>query len=245
MTGSTTTTTHPVYACEQFAVHDDVLPAAEFDLLWRHLQSVRYKQVDPGRPGSPWLVENRLPLAGPGLTLPSHEYGSERAGAASPLHRLTARITALAAEARPLLGTPGTDWRTCSATPYLYGAGAGLAWHTDYAYAGTYIFYAHPRWEAHWGGELIVADASCRIPYCPPGQIDPDSTAERLASPLDRGAMSRHLLGPGIGRTVLPKPNRLVLLQGGHPHRITRVDPAAGDHMRASVAGFFSTEAAL
>ena len=35
----------------------------------------------------------------------------------------------------------------------------------------------------------------------------------------------------------MPKPNRLVVL-GGAPHMIARVAAAAGDNVRASVAGF-------
>ena len=40
-------------------------------------------------------------------------------------------------------------------------------------------------------------------------------------------------------RVVLPRPNRLVVIAGGNYHAIKRVDPAAGDHVRCSIAGFF------
>ena len=44
---------------------------------------------------------------------------------------------------------------------------------------------------------------------------------------------------PGIAISIVPKPNRLVLLGPNRPHRIHRVDTNAGTHARASIAGFF------
>ena len=43
----------------------------------------------------------------------------------------------------------------------------------------------------------------------------------------------------GVGRLVLPKPNRLVVIKGGTPHCGAKVREAAGNHVRASVSGFF------
>ena len=44
---------------------------------------------------------------------------------------------------------------------------------------------------------------------------------------------------PGIATSVVPKPNRLVLIGANRPHRVSRVDQNAGAHLRASIAGFF------
>ena len=51
--------------------------------------------------------------------------------------------------------------------------------------------------------------------------------------------LSAELLKCGIGTFIMPKPNRLVLLGGGNYHMISKVDPAAGDHPRFTISGFF------
>lgn len=56
-----------------------------------------------------------------------------------------------------LIGTAGRAWRTLAARGFVYPPGTGLGWHDDAThYAGAYTFYAHARWERHWGGELLV-----------------------------------------------------------------------------------------
>ena len=42
----------------------------------------------------------------------------------------------------------------------------------------------------------------------------------------------------GMGHFIMPKPNRLVVMKTGNPHMINKVQPAAGDHVRASVTLF-------
>jgi hypothetical protein len=56
---------------------------------------------------------------------------------------------------------------------------------------------------------------------------------------FDRSRIAGLVEEIGIGQYLVPKPNRLVVMAGGHPHKIARVDTAAGNHVRASVAGFF------
>jgi 2OG-Fe(II) oxygenase superfamily len=46
----------------------------------------------------------------------------------------------------------------------------------------------------------------------------------------------------GIGTAVLPQPNRLVLIQSGAPHAVSRISGMAGTHVRRSIAGFFVKE---
>jgi Rps23 Pro-64 3,4-dihydroxylase Tpa1-like proline 4-hydroxylase len=43
----------------------------------------------------------------------------------------------------------------------------------------------------------------------------------------------------GAGRYFAPVPNRLVIIRSGTPHRIGLVSPAAGEHVRLSLSGFF------
>jgi Rps23 Pro-64 3,4-dihydroxylase Tpa1-like proline 4-hydroxylase len=115
----------------------------------------------------------------------------------------------------------------------VYPRDTGLSWHVDdhELYAGAFIYYAHPRWDAHWGGELLIAELAA----------DPEEEEEELpimAYRFETEAYSERLLEIGCGNFVMPKPNRLVLLAGA-PHMIARVSPAAGHNVRASVSGFF------
>jgi len=75
--------------------------------------------------------------------------------------------------------------------------------------------YVHERWDANWGGELIIYD-------------------ER--SPGDEGA------GFEISNCIAPDPGSLVLFTVPRHHRVCRVDPLAGQHKRLSIAGWFMTD---
>jgi Rps23 Pro-64 3,4-dihydroxylase Tpa1-like proline 4-hydroxylase len=104
-----------------------------------------------------------------------------------------------------------------------------LSWHRDDSelYAGAFIYYAHPHWNAHWGGELLIADV--------PDDLD------IMAYRFENEPYSEQLLEHGAGRFVMPKSNRLVIL-GGAPHAVAPVSAAAGQNVRASVSGFFLRE---
>ena len=42
-----------------------------------------------------------------------------------------------------------------------------------------------------------------------------------------------------IGRFIEPVPNRLIVIKRGLMHKVQRVSPLAGSHVRASITGFF------
>lgn len=46
-------------------------------------------------------------------------------------------------------------------------------------------------------------------------------------------------IGDGIGYYIVPKPNRLVIFKNNILHCIKKVENAAGNHVRASITGFF------
>ena len=50
-------------------------------------------------------------------------------------------------------------------------------------------------------------------------------------------------MAQGAGSFVMPKPNRLVIIRGGLPHKIAKVSVAAGSHLRRSITGFFKRTA--
>jgi hypothetical protein len=60
----------------------------------------------------------------------------------------------------------------------------------------------------------------------------------QISGHLDNREVNAALMEFGMGHYVMPKPNRLVVMRTGNPHMISKIHPAAGDHVRASVTLF-------
>jgi hypothetical protein len=217
---------------ERFVVYDDALPPAAFASVWawlqreplappfvaRGLQEVIWRLGDsyPVRTGAYYHSRRSLPAAAPG------GFPGALAAAAAAFEEIGGRHP-------ELLGTKGKDWRDVSLTGYVYPRGSRLSWHTDHdSYTAAFVYYVHPRWSASWGGELFIADA--------------DGEVSETPTHLDHTAEDDWLMKHGFGNFIMAKPNRLVLIKLGVPHMMARVDPDAGDHVRASILGFFLRE---
>lgn len=238
--------------CEQFVVFDDVLEPPELAALWAHFQSLTFQAINLGAPLSPWLPTDGRPMTGPAVAawadpaaaIPDSKHARFPTG--TPVDPLIQRLLDEAPRLGAWVGAPVEEWVVMTAVAWLYPLGSALSWHTDSTtYSGAFAFYLHPRWDPHWGGELMFAHPSAR--HQRELALDPDSgqpLAEH-AQRFDRAALSARIAERGIGACVVPRPNRLVVLAGGHPHKIARVEPAAGDHVRASIAGFYVRSQAL
>ena len=147
-----------------------------------------------------------------------------------------------------LIGRKDSDWVGFTMRAFLYPQGTGLSWHLDLGrYSGAYIYYALPAWNVKWGGELMVADMA----VCPSGSraFDPHDPAtsgiyqpdgaNRVGQHLDNAWKNEKLMEMGTGRYVFPKPNRRVIVAPGCAHCVNPLTAAAGDKVRASIAGFF------
>lgn len=117
-------------------------------------------------------------------------------------------------------------WSSLTIRAYLYPSGSGLTWHTDRKCVAAYVYYAHERWEPSWGGELLIDQKG-------QSEVGCGATVDSKLYPRYPG------LSASSGSFFFPIPNSLVLLQGGTPHCVKRVEPAAGNRARASVSGFF------
>ncbi len=204
---------------------DEFLDEDTWTALWTDFQFMELHPVS--RSTGAWKLDDGVPLGGEEVVLPR---GGAASKSDSPLEQV----------ARVLLDNPecyselvGDDWDRISARPYVYPQGTGLSWHVDdhELFAGAFIYYAHPHWNAHWGGELLVAES------------DPETDAAQGELPImghrfETEPYSERLLDPGHGSFIMPKPNRLVILAGA-PHMIARINPSAGAKVRASVSGFF------
>lgn len=200
-----------------FAVVDDFLDEEAWTALWTDFQFTELHPVS--RSLGAWKLDDGVPLGGDELVT---------ARADTPEgHPLAQLVAAVTADEELLQGVVADDWDRVSVRPYVYPQGTSLSWHVDdhELYAGAFVYYAHPHWNAHWGGELLIAETEGdELPV--------------MAYRFETEDYSERLLESGAGRFVMPKPNRLVLL-GGAPHMVSRVSAAAGASVRASVSGFF------
>jgi hypothetical protein len=217
------TLSHP-----NFSIIDDFLDEESWTQLWSAFQFMSLLPVT--RTSGAWKLDDGVPLAGEELVL-----------AREPIVSKIKGVKAHAAEASPLSHLMGEvlkrqdlhsahvegSWDRLVGRPYVYARDTALSWHVDdhELYAGAFIYYAHPVWNAHFGGELLIAETDgAALPI--------------MGYRFETDSYSQSLMEVGCGNFVMPKPNRLVILSGA-PHMIARISPAAGQHVRASVAGFF------
>jgi hypothetical protein len=211
---------------------DDFLDDEDWTTLWTDFQ---YMELHPvSRTVGAWKLDDGVPLGGHEIVTPPRD--AEFVHDPEQPHRYPSN-TALDLVLGGLLSRPEDyaevvpdEWDRISARAYVYPRGTGLSWHRDDSevYAGAFIYYAHPCWNAHWGGELLVAEETAAdLPI--------------MGHRFEDVSYSEGLLERGVGRYVMPKPNRLVIL-GGAPHSVAAVSAAAGSNIRASVSGFFLRE---
>ena len=223
----------PRFGDERYAVFDDFLAPPDFAGVVRFVQAQRYQRVHAQGWNPVWRLHDGEPLFSAVVqTGESRVLGrSDQLGGAAPVYayptgtqvdRLLEEISLAADTLGAWVGRQGTDWNFVTARAFLYPKETGLGWHTDaLVFSGAFAYYAHTQWESHWGGELFLA----RLPGSTP-------------APEPR-ALPAVFSDLGAGDYVAPKPNRLVVLRAGTPHRINAVHASAGSHVRSSIAGFF------
>lgn len=215
----------PTFQDPRIVVYDNLLSPDHLRSVWEQVQREKYKV--PERNGD-WIKVWRLT---DGVSVSSADYRHSKRPFAGALETIAARVVELARKHPEIAGREGADWVDITLRAYLYPRGSKLSWHDDTAsYTGAFSFYAHPIWGSTWGGELLVADTS---------GFEAVREGATTGPYLDREWEDRYLLGNGHGRFFSAKPNRLVLSSAGLYHAINRVDPDAGDHVRASISGFF------
>jgi hypothetical protein len=238
------------FANEQFAVFDDVLAPDAVEQFWAFSQRQPYESVHArGRTGVFRLDDgeplwSRASVAWPSVALDGMvppDLDLERAQlrfypTGDAIDTVLEAVKARCPLVADLIGVEGQCWAGILCRPYLYPRGAGVSWHEDSGpYSGAFIYYTHPEWNVRWGGELLVAVADPTL----------NGPNQGVSNRFDNHKENEELLRAGMGRFVLPKPNRLVFIAPGYRHAINKVTATAGDHMRASLAGFFVTPAGV
>jgi len=226
--------TGPSYKSDDVVVFDDVLPAGQFAALLRHLNGLDYTSVHARGWRKVWRLHDGSPLTGRAGWYRPHDDPDEREilyPTGSPIDDLITWILDRLPDLETVVGAPDT-WDRMSFAPWIYPPGSGLSLHQDgVLYTGAFTYYAHPQWQLHWGGYLVVLDPRTRPVDISAGELSPPF--------LTDAQESRRAFDPGIGLTVLPKPNRIAFLSPTALHLMTRVDQNAGQAARISVAGFF------
>ena len=212
-----------------FTIIDNFLSEEAWTALWSSYQFMDLSPVT--RTVGAWKLDDGVPLGGQEQVLervakPTKKKAATPGAHDAPTRALLEQVLAQTETFGELLDN---DWTRVAGRPYVYPKETGLSWHVDdhELYAGAFIYYAHPIWNAHWGGELLLAEVE-----------DDAEELPIMGYRFETEPYSEKLLNLGIGSFVMPKPNRLVVL-GGAPHMVARVNPAAGHNVRATVAGFF------
>jgi len=119
----------------------------------------------------------------------------------------------------------------------IHPAGSGLSWHRDGDHTvGSFVYFAHRRWSAWWGGELMIAQRPSAKAF---RNVISREESRSIHATFAPEIMDELLLDQGIGTFIAPKPNRLVLMNQDVFHCVKPVLPAAGREFRLSVSGFF------
>jgi hypothetical protein len=96
-------------------------------------------------------------------------------------------------------------------------------------YVGAGVFYAHPKWDANWGGEICFPNMDTGLDY---------TNMSVSGESLTNSVLNEAVQAMAFGTYVSPRPNRLVLIRGGAVHSTNRVDSDAGAAIRCSITSF-------
>jgi hypothetical protein len=220
------------YRDPRVAVIDEFLSGEEQQEILKYLDRAVFRRVLPEAWGHAYRILNGEPLVGVEVVSMKRGLGDKSPSypMGNALDVIVERITACRKETEE---TMGEGWSYFTLCPYVYAAGSGLGWHADSHCMGAFIYYAHPTWSPHWGGELLVEYGT------------EDCAAYSVSSRgLLRNSALDTALANGLGYYFAPLPNRLILLRSRTPHMIKPVEPAAGEHTRLSLTGFFFSAAA-
>lgn len=207
----------------RFVVFDDFLDEVTFSVARTMLARARFDKKDsvisPGDDGFAFRSK--------GVHF-GEELGGTSTGGRPKVYEEIARCVH---RERRLYGEGGTDWNRIGFTFWRYPVGNRLGWHNDAGGGrrGEFILFLHDRWRPSWGGELMILDEDTTA--LDHAETEHESATARMERILDTCPVSP--------TAVVPKPNRLVLVQAGTVHQIHRVDQTAKLE-RCTLTGFVS-----
>ncbi len=235
-------------------VFDNFLPQDLYDNLRHFCVATDYEHINTkGKISRAWHVHDGFPLRSllnafyyPDKTLipmpkPTYVYPTETAFDAFIEYMREFQPQVEYYTGKPTDTSKSVEgWSHFSVTSWLYPPGTGLAMHDDGSgvYTGAYAFFMNKTWRSHWGGMLLLMDESVN---------DAIHAHRRTVNQhdfhkgkwLQQNTTEEMLLEHGMARCIFPKANRIVFIANDAYHMVTRVNEAAGDNLRMSLAGFF------
>ena len=218
-------------------VWDGFLSDSAFGKMWDFIQEDTYIRADSEPLVRSWRPTDGVPLYGrkincdlPSVHQPKHSNAAQPETliypTGRPVDQLISAVVHHAPEWSALVGEKDKDYKGYGVRNVLHSQGAGLSWHQDGpGVSGAAIFFCHPIWKVNWGGELLVLD-------WPRDRLKDRVHHHQFDDREEDDAYREH----GIGRFVYPKPNRIVILPVGVPHKVCAINPAAGENLRCTTS---------
>lgn len=236
-----------VFESKQVIVFDDFLPEDTYQRVYDFALRTPYEYINTkGKVSRAWHIHDGFPLRSmlnmfyyaPNMEKPQgdHVYPTKTA-----FDTFMEHLLALQAQVEHFTGKQGERWGHVTATSWIYPPGTGLSLHDDGSnvYSGAYVYFLNPTWRMHWGGMLLMLDdeANRRV-FEHRNKHQPMEFYEKKW--LNANAIDDVAMEYGFSQCIMPKKNRLVFIANDAYHMVTRVNEAAGDNVRMSVAGFFN-----
>ena len=212
----------------RFVVFDDFLSETAFDAAVQIMERTALSErVSAIRPADGSAYRSR------GLSFPTDGDRPE----------LVTHLAATVHDEPDLFGPGHTDWGRVTFTFWQHPSGSRHSWHSDSGPGrrGEFILFTHRHWDMSWGGELMVLDRDPDLL----GTAGPDAAGPDAAGPCGDALTRVHnvLRSCAVDPvTILPRPNRLVLLRSNTLHTVRRVDRTAGENLRCTLNGFVHGE---
>ena len=213
-------TRFPDFDPTRFSFHAN--PVLVLEGFWSPSEMATFRQA---MEGSKWTALKEMPLVAKAFANCGNwlkaEIGPKEGG--EFMHRV-----GLPCVAEYMESFPNIKGRHVNFNYYSYKAGDCLTTHDDtddaYSYSQGHrpptrrlalVTYFHQEWNPDWGGELILYSEKT------------DRQGNRVLE---------------VSECVAPTPGSLAIFTVPRFHRVSRVDPLAGERQRLSIAGWFMTE---
>jgi hypothetical protein len=234
-----------VFESNQAIIFDDLLPEEIYRRIHSFALRTDYEHVNTkGRISRAWHIHDGFPLRS-SFDLAYYAGERDKPDAAdvyptgTELDLFADHLIATQSSVEHLVGAKGAAWNLLSVTSWIYPPGTGLSMHTDGgAYTGAFVYYLSPTWRTYWGGMLLLADEEANRAVHDYRNSHDQQTFYELKW-LNANNVDELMMEHGLAKCIFPKKNRIVFIHNQAYHMVTRVNEAAGDNLRISLAGFY------
>jgi hypothetical protein len=236
-----------VFESNHAIIFDDFLPEDIYRRVSRFAAGMDYEHINTkGKISRAWHIHDGFPLRSIlDLIYFADESDKPKEGYTYPtnddLDLFTDHLVAIQPAVEPIVGKKGTGgWELFSVTSWIYPPGTGLTMHHDgRGYAGAFVYFLSPTWRSHWGGMLLLADEEVNRVVHDYRDTQDQKDFYDLKWLNANNDVEERMMEVGFAKCIFPKKNRLVFMHNEAYHMVTRVNEAAGDNPRRSLAGFY------